>query len=177
MRTLLATLLFFIGMGVAGGQSVTPPPSQLASDLRAMVLALSPAEIGVGPQQVGGPVWGVVMETGLDRGHYTLVVLADGTCSLYFSNGGGFIGAGTHADVAQASREFLAVANRLVGATESATDTEPPGVGNTSFFLLTFDGLRRYTAAEVDLGEQRDRMAPLFHAGHAVITEVRRVQP
>ncbi len=48
------------------------------------------------------------METGYREAVATLVGVVDGTSSLYFSNGGGFIGAGSHAAVAEANRTFVA---------------------------------------------------------------------
>lgn len=55
-------------------------------------------------------VWGILMETGYPQGIATLVSLADGTTSLYFSNGDGMIGGGQHANIAQASKAFVAAA-------------------------------------------------------------------
>jgi hypothetical protein len=117
------------------------------------------------------------METGMDAGFYTLVVLADGTTSLYFSNGGGIIGAGEKSEVREASRQFIGWGNRFVASAESSPSTQPPAKGSTKFFFLTFDGIRSYSAPEVELGEERDALAPLFHAGHAVIAAVRHAQP
>ena len=42
-------------------------------------------------------------------------------------------------------------ANRL-----AASAALPPADGNTTFFFLTFDGIRSYGAPEVELGEERD---------------------
>ena len=54
-------------------------------------------------------MWGVVMDTGLaDDGWHSLVVLADGTTSLYTSAAFGIIGAGTHEQVRLASDALLA---------------------------------------------------------------------
>ena len=50
---------------------------------------------------------GGLMETGYPRAVATLVVVADGSTSLYLSNGGGTIGAGQHARVRSASAEFM----------------------------------------------------------------------
>ena len=142
-----------------------------------MVLGLTPSEIGLSAENTPGEVWGIVMETGIERGFYTLVVLGDGTTSLYFSNGGGIIGAGEREPVREASRELLATSNRFVGNAALASDTTPPNKGATKFFLLTFDGLRSYVAPEVELGEQRDPLAPLFHSAHAVIAQLRLATP
>ena len=177
MRKILAGLLPILGLGGVAAQPQSTLPAEVSSDLRSMVLGLTPKEIGLSQESSAGSVWGVVMETGMERGYYTLVVLADGTTSLYFSNGGGIIGAGEHESVREASQEFLAAGNSSAHAAASAPSTAPPANGATTFFFLTFDGLRSYTAPEGELGEKRDQLAPLFHAGHAVITQLRLAQP
>lgn len=64
-------------------------------ELRRRLLAARAAELGL---VAGAPTeaWGVLMETAYPDAVVTLVALADGTTSLYFSNGGGIIGAGAH---------------------------------------------------------------------------------
>ena len=177
MGKILATLLSMFGASHAVAQPPTPPPDSTTAELRSMVLGLSPAEIGITPENFPHQAWGVVMETGMDAGYYTLAVLADGTTSLYFSNGGGIIGAGEKPEVKEVSRQFIGWGNRLLGSAQPSTSAQPPAAGDTKFFFLTFDGIRSYTAPELDLGEERDRLAPLFHAGHAVIGAVRQAQP
>ena len=177
MRKIMAGLLSLAGFGNSAAQPPSPPPAEVSSGLRTMVLSLTPGEIGLSAENSRGSMWGVVMETGIDGGFYTLVALADGTTSLYFSYGGGIIGAGEHESVRAASREFLTTANRFVSAAAPATGTAPPAGGATQFFLLTFEGLRSYSAPEIELGEERDPLAPLFHSGHAVISQLRLAQP
>src|SRR5262249_2976490 len=46
--------------------------------------------------------YGLLMETGYDKAVVTLACFLTGDTSLYFSNGGGIIGAGKHASVADA---------------------------------------------------------------------------
>jgi hypothetical protein len=72
--------------------------------LRERALAVAALELGLAPTAARPRVWGVVMETGHAEGGATLVVFAEGTTSLYFSNGGGIIGAGEHAIVRTACR-------------------------------------------------------------------------
>ena len=177
MRKIFAGLLSLLGVGSAAAQSPSTPPDEVTSGFRSMVLGLTPGEIGLGPENTSGKVWGIVMDTGVEGGFHTLIVLADGTASLYFSNGGGIIGAGEREPVREASRELLATSNRFAGTAAPTNDTAPPSNGTTRFFLLTFDGLRSYVAQEVDLGEQRDPLSPLFHAAHAVITQLGLAQP
>ncbi len=177
MRKILVALLSIFGFGQAVARPPDQTPAPVTSDLRSMVLNLSPAEIGLSPQNFPHQAWGMVMETGMDAGYYTLVVLADGTTSLYFSTGGGVIGAGEKAQVREASQQFIGWGNRLLGAAHPAASMQPPAVGQTQFFFLTFDGVRSYAAPEAELGEARDSLSPLFHAGHAVIAAVRQARP
>ena len=177
MWKILATLLSIFGASQAAARQPDQAPQPITSDLRSMVLNLSPAEIGLSPQTFPHQAWGVVMETGMDGGYYTLVALADGTTSLYFSTGGGVIGAGEKPEVREASRQFIGWGNRLLGSAQPTASMQPPAAGDTQFFFLTFDGVRSYAAPEIELGEERDSLSPLFHAGHAVIAAVRQAQP
>lgn len=152
-------------------------PKDVTAGLRAMILGLSPADIGITAHNFPHKAWGVVMETGMQGGYYTLGVLADGTASLYFSNGGGIIGAGERPEVRKASEQFIGWGNRFVGSSEPAPSLDPPSQGETKFFFLTFSGVQSYTAKELELGEKRDGLYPLFHAGHSVIAAVRQTQP
>lgn len=173
MRRILAAFLSMLGVVSAAAQTPDTAHAQASSDLRSMVLRLSPEELGLTKDTSPGPVWGLVMETGMEGGYYTLVALADGTTSLYFSNGGGILGGGEHEPVRKAGGELLTAANQFLESAAPASSAPPPAQGLTTFYFLTFDGIRSYTAPEEELGYQRDRLSPVFHAAHAVITELR----
>ncbi|MBL4575724.1 MAG: hypothetical protein JKY51_06460 [Opitutaceae bacterium] len=64
--------------------------------MRNLVLNSNPDEM---PWLKGKKVWAVMMETGFPESAYTLIASADGSASIYFSNGGGIIGAGEHENV------------------------------------------------------------------------------
>jgi hypothetical protein len=179
MRKFFAALLALLGMGTspAASSGELKGGDQVIQDLRSMVFALKPSDIGLDRKSFPGQVWGVVMETGMDSGFYTLVVLADGTTSLYFSTGGGIIGAGEHSSVRTESVRYLAIAESASSTATPSNSFPPPTAGQTSFYFFTFDGTRSYSAKEVDLGEQRDKLSELFHAAHSVIASVRQAQP
>jgi len=63
-------------------------PAETIRGLRQHALTVSAADLGLGPTADRPQVWGVVMETGYPEAVATLVVLGEGTTSLYFSNGG-----------------------------------------------------------------------------------------
>ena len=75
--------------------------------------------------------------------------------------------------VRKAGGELLTTANLFLESAAPASSTPPPAQGQTTFYFLTFDGIRAYTAPEEELGYQRDRLSPVFHAAHSVITELR----
>ncbi len=143
------------------------------SDLRRQALGLTPGQLG--DEVAGEPILALLMETGYPEAVATLVAVADGTTSLYFSNGGGIIGAGAHAAVADASRRWLETAGGFLPHLAATIDPTLPSDGDTQFVAVTPDGLLSGLTREDDLGEGRHPLSPLFHAGQDVITQIRLV--
>ena len=154
-----------------------PSPAEPMSGLREQALTVAAADLGIGPATDRPHVWGVLMETGYPQAVATLVVFADGTTSLYFSNGGGIIGAGAHASVRAAGTQLLAVAERSLAILTPAGATPLPGIGQVRFYVRTFEGTRSAEAAEQALGGGKHALSQLFLAGHAVIAAVRENTP
>ena len=152
-----------------------PEPSEVYDGLRRQVLDLDPAEAGLEPSPDLPHVWGLVMETGYARGVATLVALADGTTSLYFSTGGGIIGGGVHPRIANATRALLDVVEQHIGQMPVSTHTALPAVGRTALRAMTYQGQRAVEAGEEELGRRMHPQSDVFHAAHAVITELRLV--
>ena len=144
--------------------------------LRAMMFNAAPEELGLDAASHPSPIWGLVMEQSHTHGVSTLVAFADGTTSLYFSSGGGIIGAGEHPRVREASTEWLAIAVEHLALFELTTDTTAPSPGRVVLYARTFPGLRRLEASEAELAGRRHPAAPLFRAGHAVITAIRELR-
>ena len=146
------------------------------SGLRDMVFNLNTKEIGLTKDNFGHPVWGMVMETGFPEGSFSLVTLADGTTSLYFSNGGGIIGGGEHDSVREASGYFLTGAQQFYKSASKVTEYPSPSDGEVKFYFFTFDGTLMYSAPEEELGDEKDELSDLFYAAHGVISELRKIQ-
>ena len=157
------------------GDEEARPVAEVYSDLRRQVLGLTPEQLG-DAFPADAQVLAMLMETGYPEAVATLIAVADGTTSLYFSNGGGVIGAGTHATVADASQRWLDAAAGALPELSAMTDPALPSEGLTQFVAVTRDGVRGLVAPEDDLGEGRHRLSPLFHAGHDVITQIRLVE-
>jgi hypothetical protein len=151
-------------------------PSQGAT-MRSMVLGINPSEIGLSPDS-GSHLWGVVMDTAKsDGGWHSLVVLADGTTSLYTSAAFGIIGAGTHESVRVVSDALRAAVEQHLDLFAPTTDNAVPESGSVAIRALTFEGPRILVAPEEELGHGRHAASPLFYAAHDVITAMRQVTP
>lgn len=148
-------------------------PAEVIREMRERVFTVAPSEVGVSPGAGHERVWAVLMEIGYPKAVASLVAIADGTTSLYFSNGGGVIGAGEHQPVREASRRLIALVNESAGALAPTAEHPLPAVGRVRVYARTFDGLLAADADERELGENRHALSPLFHAGHAVIAAVR----
>jgi len=154
-----------------GGADATPRYKTVAiyDDLRSQALAISAELAGA---QKEDEVFGVLMETGYPEAVATLVSARDGAASLYFSRGGGTIGAGGHARPNAASKKLVALASSFLKHT-SKTDTTPlPKEGFTRFYFVARSGLLTVEVKEEDLGMGRHPMSPLFHAAHELIHEI-----
>ena len=149
--------------------------AEVYADLRQQVLGLTPDQLGNGALG-DAPILALLMETGYPEAVATLVAVADGTTSLYFSNGGGFIGAGTHAAVVEASRRWLETGQEFLSQLSVMADPPLPTEGLTQFVAVTPEGLRGGVAPEEELGEERHDLSALFYAGQDVITQIRLTQ-
>lgn len=150
-----------------------PDPGDAVRGLRDRALQIGAAELGLAPTAARPHVWGVLMETGYPEVAVTLVALADGTASLYFSNGGAVIGAGGHASVHTAADTFLTVTEAHLAEFAPASATPVPGVGRVRFHVRTFGGTLGAEADEQDLGHGHHALSRVFHAGHALIAAIR----
>ena len=140
--------------------------------LRSRALGLTAEELG--DVAAGAPVIALLMEDAYPEAVATLVGVVDGSTSLYFSNGGGMIGAGEHAEVAEATARWLQVgADALRELPPVTSAPPPPPLGLTQFVAVTPRGLRCAGAGEDELGRGRHVLSPLFHAAHDVITQIR----
>src|SRR5262249_51523623 len=133
--------------------------------LRNMVLQTKPEQIGIKDSSTGA-VWGLLMETGYPQAVASLVALADGTVSLYFSNGGGSIGLGPHPGPKRVSQELLKLAPQFLQYCQPAQEFPLPSRSRTRFYLLTRDGIVTAEAEEEELGRRRHPLSPLFHKAH-----------
>jgi hypothetical protein len=163
-----------MGLSKLFGKKQEYKPTEVYLDLRKQILSLMPTQVDslLEPSE---PIVGMLMETGYDDAVVTLVTGADGTVSLYFSNGGGMIGLGQHEGPRTAALEFLGFAGKFISRAKPATKFELPSRGSTNFIFITKTGIYSATALEKDLGNNRLPLSPLFHKAHEVISQARLV--
>jgi hypothetical protein len=145
-------------------------PAEIYEGLRGQALGLASAGVEGIPSEA--LLLAVLMDWAIDDAVVTLVGVADGSTSLYFSNGGGVIGAGRHAQVAEATRHFLEVAVSAPDAFAQVDDVRLPEPGEVQFVLVTRAGLARAGATEAELRESHP-LAPLYTVAQDVVTQVR----
>lgn len=151
--------------------------ARVMAGLREQVFEISPADLNLAPGPGHERVWSLLMETGYPEAVASLVTIVDGTTSIYFSSGGGIIGAGEHQSVREASARLIALADAHVDELAVTTAHPLPSEGRVRFYARTFDDLRTAEADEGMLGEGLHPLSPLFHAGHELIAAVREATP
>lgn len=142
--------------------------------LRQNILNLDPKTIGLSSSSPN-KIWAVLMETGYPEAVVTLVTIADGTVSLYFSNGGGIIGLGPHDGPRKACFDLLAGSSKFLTYASPTKEFPLPKPGYTRFYFMTYNGAFTTESKENDLGNNRLPLSPLFHKAHEVITQARLV--
>lgn len=147
------------------------PSDQPLIQIRDMLLKSPASEFGIQPVSTGE--WGCLVETGLLNAAWTLVCLADGTTSLYFSNGGGIIGAGGNPQVAENTKEFIKFAASFRSKLVPAKRLSLPEMGCVRIYLLTTQGVFSVEASEEYFGNNRHPVSPVFHGAHQVISMIR----
>jgi hypothetical protein len=145
--------------GRTGGGDPRADAQEVFLGLRRLALDLTPGKLGAGNGD-GAPILATLMETGYPTAVATLVGAVDGTTSLYFSNGGGVIGAGARGQVAHATEHWIATCGALLAQLPA------------QFVAVTAGGLRSATLPTAELGPGHP-LAALYLAAHGVITQIR----
>jgi hypothetical protein len=161
---------------MASKEPKSNPPAPIYLQMRQRVLETDPGTVGIHPSDAAPQVWGVLMEFMTGGTHVTLVSLVDGTTSMYFGNGGGIIGGGGDADVAQASRDLNVLAESYLDDFVLEGDLRLPVRGETRFIILTYDGAYASAIQQSRLFKGNHFLTPLFNQSNRVISMLRFLQ-
>lgn len=150
-----------------------PEPAQSYLQLRNRMFHLNPAEVGLSQPPASQHIWAVLVETGYDVGTSTLVCLADGTTSLYYSTGGGMVGSSKYSPVADPAKALVAEAEIHIDHLAPTTDFRLPDIGEVRIYYLTYEGILTETAAEKDMSSGQHVLSPLYQHAQRTLTQLR----
>ena len=148
---------------------------QAIEDLRQMILTGKYTDFGLDVPAHENEAWGIMMENGFAEGSFSLTCFSDGNTSLYYSSGGGIIGAGQHENVKSEAIALVELTDAFINDMTPVSEFAHPAAGFTVFYVMTDSGVFSIAVPEEDLGEDRHKLAPLFYKAHDVITEIRKV--
>ena len=120
--------------------------------------------------------WGVIMDWGVASGPVSIVAVADGSASIYISNGGGYLGGYAHESIRNAARDMVKLAAEVQSQTTVTTVYPLPRRGEVIFYLLTDAGIFTAGGSEEELQTHRHFLSKLGDAGQEVITQYRLIQ-
>jgi len=152
---------------------VPPDPAPTYLQLRSRILSLDPVDAGLTPSLTAAHIWGVLMETSYNVGTATLVALADGTTSLYYSTGGGLLGSGEYAPLAKASKALVTEAENHLQQMSITHQFPLPKVGQVRFIFLTYSGAFTTDATERKLASMKHPLSRLYRLGQETLAQLR----
>ena len=154
-------------------QATSDKPEDGTPALRKMLLAAKPSDFGLAPTAELPRVWAAMMEWQVGKTAVSLVAVAEGSTSLYFSTGGGIIGGGEHESVRAENRKLLAFVEKGLEMFVSMASPLPVVKDAVTFTVLTYDGIRGARDKEEQITRQKSPLWPVYSIGQDVVTALR----
>jgi hypothetical protein len=152
-----------------------PTTKVIAAALRHRVLTLTPSDLGWDERGRSAYLGGVI-EFAHDTRVHSLVVLSDGSVSLYDSEGHGSLGCGNHAEVRASASALLGLLHELKPHSIGASDWNSPDSGSLRCHLLMSEGRRIVEAKLTELESAAPGIKALYFASQRTIGLIERVQ-
>jgi hypothetical protein len=119
-------------------------------------------------------VFGMLMEQDLGPGSYTLVAFGEGSVSIYWSSGGGVIGAGEHEVVRNAAAKWLELAQQTYAKGNPGQGVSSPNV--VLFVWRGFQGDRFIRSTPQELASPNNPLHEMYDAAQQVIAHIRHIE-
>lgn len=120
----------------------------------------------------------VMMDWNIANGTVTVLAAVDGTASIYFSGGGGYLGGGQgHPSIREAALNAVRIAEELRNRFHRTEETDIPAQQDIFFYIKTGTNLLRAIASEESLRDGSDPLATLGNAMQSIVTEYRLKYP
>jgi hypothetical protein len=143
--------------------------------LRNMVWETKPEQLNLDLKQENEP-WAFVLDFGVGDGFASLIIIADGTISLYLSSGGGYIGCGQYESVLKIGNELLKSTTNYLQEFKKTEDFKLPTGNHSKFYIFTKSGKFCSKEFNPDALVQGTKLYSLFDKANEVITEIRKTQ-
>ena len=148
-------------------------PKEVYAGLRQSALTSSRSKFGLAPTSNPTEPWGVVMDWGVQKATVTVLAMSDGSASVYFSTGGGYIG-GKGQEPIRIAAERAVEAAKLVQLPRSSMTAFPiPEQRGVFFYLLTDAGVFMFRTSEQELNSYEHPLRKLGDNMQNVITQYR----
>jgi hypothetical protein len=118
----------------------------------------------------------VVMDWALGTAVATVIALSDGTASIYYSNGGGFIGGGQgSATIRETAIHAVSIAGRLLADMLPTSDFPLPENDSVIFYVVTERGVYMAKASVASLSTNRHPLTAIGNDMQTIITAYRKI--
>jgi hypothetical protein len=178
---LLAAVVLIVRLLPRGGghtHSTAGPRAStgnIYAGLRNLVLEGNRANFGLRPGSSPTQPFAVVSDWGSDEGATTIVAVADGSASVYLSNGAGFIGGGqSHESIRVAALKTVDLAGAVQPRMHPATQFPLAPPGQVTFYAVTDQGVFAASASQDDLAGDHSPYSALAAAAHDILSEYMR---
>lgn len=139
-------------------------------DLRRQVLGLRRSDYEAYMREHG--VHAVLIDTHMDGIIYSVVLIVDGTISLYYQSGGGVLGMGQKfPDLAMTTRAFVYSCDPILPKLHVAENSDIPDVDERAFYLLTADRVYKAVSRKSKMAEEPYEIQMLNYLSEKVMTQ------
>ena len=155
------------------GAAKASDPKHVYLSLRKTMLDGPRTKFDLPPTSKPTEPWGVLMDWGVNNGIATVVAASDGSASVYFSSGGGYIGGIGQEPIRLAAQRAVDVARTVQLPPQPATDFPLPETGGVFFYFLTDAGVFTFQTSVSELNSPADPLRKIGDAMQEVITQYR----
>lgn len=116
----------------------------------------------------------VLMDVALTHRTGTIAAYADGTASIYISNGGGYLGGSqSYKSIHDAGLQMIAAGHKFQPTMQLTKQFPLPAMGEVIFYVVTKSGVYTAHAPQTELNQRTHPLTELYAAGQEVITQYR----
>ena len=142
-----------------------------------MAIESARSNFGLGPGASPTQPFVVVADCGDERGATTVVAVADGSASVYWSDGRGSIGGGQSDPMLHdAAQKTLVLAAAALPQMHQTGEYPVAGRGQCTFYLVTDAGVFTSSASQDDLNANRSPLSELGAATQTIVAAYKRLE-